>query len=225
MTRLKFLLSFFMLLGLALSSAPVAAQDDVSALDDPSQFEGIESAVSRSWSVDFETMMMASPEAEMDEGGIVFLSAEALQFDTDENASTAYNVFLTEGVSSLSTGMDMEDEEAEITEQEIDLGDEGYQVDLVSTSDEGMGAFRVTFARDGNLVFVVFAITGDLESASLATDLLDYMVNEGEPGDGEGTVNEDGTSEGGLWDVFPPADHPALEGLISGDDELLYPAP
>ncbi len=226
MSRLKLLLSLFAMLGLALSAAPVAAQDEEpSALDDPSLLEGIELAVSRDWSVDFETMMMTSPEAEMDMSGLFLVSASVMQFDNDDNASAAYQLYLDEGVASITSDLLMEGEDAEITESEVDLGDEAYQVDLVSTTAEEEGAFRVTFAREGNYVFLVFAIAMDADSASLATDILDYMVNEGEPSDGEGTFDEEGGSEGGLWDVFPANDHPALEGVIPSGDSIDYPVP
>ena len=226
MSRLKLLLSLFAMLGLALSAAPVAAQDEEpSALDDPSLLEGIELAVSRDWSVDFETMMMTSPEAEMDMSGLFLVSASVMQFDNDDNASAAYQLYLDEGVASITSDLLMEGEDAEITESEVDLGDEAYQVDLVSTTAEEEGAFRVTFAREGNYVFLVFAIAMDADSTSLATDILDYMVNEGEPSDGEGTFDEEGGSEGGLWDVFPANDHPALEGVIPSGDSIDYPVP
>jgi hypothetical protein len=213
-----------MLMGLALSSAPVAAQDDEpSALDDPSLLEGIELAISRGWSVDFE-VMMATPEAEMDQGGLFIVSAMAMRFDSDDNAAAAYEIYRTEGVASITAEMDVEGEEAEVTEAELDLGDESYQVDMVATTEDSEGAYTVAFAREGNHVYIVFAISLDLESSVLATDILDYMVNEGEPADGEGTFNEDGSSEGGLWNVFPPDDHAALAGLVPGGDELAYPA-
>ncbi len=222
MTRLKLLLSLIAMLGLALSAAPVAAQDEEpSALDDPGLLEGIERAISRDWSVDFATMS-GSPDA--GEGGLFLVSASVMQFDTDDNASAAYALYLDEGVASITSEL-LAEEGSEITESESDLGDEGYQVDIVSTSEEDPGALRVTFAREGNMLYLVFGIAMDPESANLATDILDHMVNEGEPGEGDGTFNEDGGSEGGLWDVFPADDHPALAGLIPSGDEIVYPAP
>jgi hypothetical protein len=226
MSRLKLFLSLFVLLALGLAAAPVAAQDEgtPSALDDPSLLEGIELAVSRDWSVDFDTMMMASPDAEMDMSGLFLVSAQAIQFDNDENASAAYQLYIEEGVPSLTSDPELAGEDAEITESEVDLGDEAYQVDLVSTTEGEEGAFRVAFAREGNYVYLVFAIAMEPDSANLATDVLDYMVNEGEPGEGEGTFNEDGGSEGGIWDVFPPNDHPALESMVPSGDSIDYPA-
>lgn len=225
MSRLKLLLSLFAMLGLALAAAPVAAQEGTpSALDDPGQLEGIEMAVSRDWAVNFETMMM-SPEAEMDATGLFLVSASVMRFDNDDNASAAYRLYLDEGVASITNDPDLAGEDSEITESEIDLGDEAYQVDLVSTVEEGESSFRVTFAREGNFVYLVLAIAMDSDSATLATDIIEYMVNEGEPGEGEGTFNEEGGSEGGIWDVFPPNDHPALEGVEPSGDNIEYPAP
>jgi hypothetical protein len=225
MSRLKLLLSLFMLMGLTLSAAPVAAQEGTpSALDDPGLLEGIELAIARDWSIDFEAMM-ATPEAEMDQDGLMLVSALAMRFDSDENAAAAYEIYRTQGIASLTSDMDVEGEEAVVTEQELDLGDESYQVDMIATTEESEGAVTVSFAREGNHVYLVSAISLDLESSALASDILDYMVNEAEPADGEGNFNEDGGSEGGLWDVFPPNDYPALTGLIPGGDELAYPAP
>lgn len=225
MSRLKLLLSLFAMLSLALAAAPAAAQEGTpSALDDPGQLEGIEMAVSRDWAVNFETMMM-SPEAEMDATGLFLVSASVMRFDNDDNASAAYQLYLDEGVASITNDPDLAGEDSEITESEIDLGDEAYQVDLVSTVEEGESSFRVTFAREGNFVYLVLAIAMDSDSATLATDILEYMVNEGEPGEGEGTFNEEGGSEGGIWDVFPPNDHPALEGVEPSGDNIEYPAP
>lgn len=225
MSRLKLLLSLFAMLSLALAAAPAAAQEGTpSALDDPGQLEGIEMAVSRDWAVNFETMMM-SPEAEMDATGLFLVSASVMRFDNDDNASAAYQLYLDEGVASITNDPDLAGEDSEITESEIDLGDEAYQVDLVSTVEEGESSFRVTFAREGNFVYLVLAIAMDSDSATLATDIIEYMVNEGEPGEGEGTFNEEGGSEGGIWDVFPPNDHPALEGVEPSGDNIEYPAP
>lgn len=223
MSRLKLLLSLIAILGLGLSAMPVAAQDEgtPSALDDPSQLEGIERAVSRDWSVDFAAMA-ESPEAM--EGGLFLVSAQAMQFETDDNASAAYALYLDEGVASITSDPSLL-EEAEVTHEEIDLGDEAYQINVIDTSEDQEGAYRVVFARDGNFIYLVLGVASTVDSADLTNDILDYMINEGEPGDGEGTFDEEGGSEGGLWDIFPPADHPALANVVANGDTIEYPAP
>ena len=37
------------------------------------------------------------------------------------------------------------------------------------------------------------------------------------------TFNEDGTSTGGLWDIFPASDDEAIQGLTNGGDEIIFP--
>jgi hypothetical protein len=56
---------------------------------------------------------------------------------------------------------------------------------------------------------------------TLVADDLAATMAAREPGDGAPQFNADGTSTGGLWDLFPPADDPALEHLMSFSDAAL----
>lgn len=214
---------------LALSLAPALAQDEEpGTLDDFSQFEGIESAVARTWSVDFEAMFSITPEAGeedpfADMTGVFFLYGMAAEFDSDDNAEAAF-----EGISEVDDeellGDMLEDGgEAQINREELDdLGDEGLAIDVAVEGEDG-AAYRMNIVRDDEYLLVTMAVSMTEDGNESAENLMDYMVNEGEPG-GDEEFEEDGGSTGGLWDLFPAGDED-YEGLVPAGDQVVYPVP
>ena len=227
MNRLRHLSVLFLAALFALTMAPVAAQEEAtSALDDVTQLEGIEAAVGRSYSIDFEALMAITPEAGADDPfatmeGIVFLFMTALEFDSDDNAEAAFDLVKEEGASSFEG--DFEGEDVEFIEGEIEgLGDNAWGIDVVSTSGDTEGVYRIAYAQEDEYLFAVITVATTEDGVTNNDVLLEYLVDEGDKGD-DVEFNADGGSTGGLWDFFPDDDNDALEGVIPSGDETLFP--
>lgn len=203
-----------------------AAQDAEDAEDefDFSQLEGIEQVVGRNYSMDFEALMSASPEAIEDMAyptGIVTAFAVVAKFDGDDNAEAGWESLREAFGEQAATMMGTED--AEVTELEVDdLADNaaGY----ASTVEEDGTTFNVAvlILRDGEYAYVSVVSTGGDDATEPATDLAEAMI-DADAGDGEGEANEDGVYSGGIWDKFPEEGAESVEGLIIATDEPIYP--
>ena len=231
MARVRQILVVFLAAMMAMTTVPAVAQDEETGpLDDLTQLEGIEAAVSRSYSIeDLFEIFAATPEegdadplAEFD--GPLFVIMQVLKFDSSDNAEAAYNLVRDEGGASFVASI--EDAETEFSEDEIDdLGDRAFGINLHSTAEGEEGYYRIAFAQDDEFVFVVTTVAlteGGIENND---DLLEHMVNDGEESDDDEEFVEEGGSTGGLWGYFPDDDHEALEELIPGGDEILFPIP
>lgn len=213
----------------ALSVSIAGAQDDGSSeVIDPSEFEGIEQAVSRAWSIDFQDLLSQTPEDGEDPfaamEGVWLMSGMVYEFDNDDNAGAAYETISELEVEAWMGDLTEAEGDTEISIEEVDdLGDEAFSVDLVTTADDG-GAYRIDVAREDEYVFIALAVGTTEDGLESADGLIDYLVNEGEAGDDE-EFDEAGGSTGGLWDFFPDDDHESLEDLEPAGDEILYPVP
>jgi hypothetical protein len=203
-----------------------AAQDaeDVEEEFDFSQLEGIEQVVGRNYSMDFEALMAASPEAIEDmtyPTGIVTAFAVVAKFDGDDNAEAGWESLREAFGEQAATMMGTED--AEVTEVDVeDLADNaaGY---TSAVEEDGM-TFNVAILilREGEHAYVSVVSTGGDDATAPATSLAEAMI-DADAGDGEGEANEDGVYSGGLWDKFPPEGDESVEGLIIATDEVIYP--
>lgn len=214
----------------ALALAPASAQDDVhGSLEDVSQLEGIESAVSRSWTFDFEAMVPQTPDgasgddpfAGMD--GTIFLTGVVMEFSGDAEAERAFDLYRDTLTGEFAT---YEDEGQEIAWAEIDgLGDNAWGVDIHSTAEGTEGYYRYLMVQEHAQFFVVVTAATSEDATASADSLASYLVEEGETSGDDVSFAGDGTSTGGNWGFFPEGDHESLTGLVPAADEVLYPAP
>src|SRR5680860_417422 len=124
MKHIRRVLLLLMTALLAVTLVPAAAQDEAAGpLDDLSQLEGIESAVNRSYSVDFAALMSITPEdpdadpfAGLEGAWLVFM--QVIRFDNDDNAEAAYNLVKDEGGESFAASV--EGDQTEFSEGDID---------------------------------------------------------------------------------------------------------
>ena len=214
----------------ALSVSAAGAQDDGSstAFDDLSELEGIEQAVSRGWSVDFEELFSVTPEDGEDPfaamEGVWFVYGMVYEFDGDDNAGAAYETISKMEREEWVGDLSEEEGDTEISIEEVDdLGDEAFEINMVTSADEG-GAYRINVAREDEYLFMAMAIGTSEDGLESADGLIDYLVNEGEAGDDE-EFDEAGGSTGGLWDFFPDDDHESVEDLEPAGDEILFQVP
>lgn len=219
----KMLVTLAMLLTLGLSFQGVAAQelapsDAGMELED---YEGLQSAYSRSYGVDMDAMMSTpSTEginlADMMKG----VQIMGITFDSDDNAQK----FIDQGKDELESSLEeMSSGEMKVTVNELDKGDQGLVVEMDMTADVGV-FMKMYLVRDGNVVFTVIAMNSDVDSATATGDsVVDYLLDNESQSD-DVTFNADGTSTGGVFDRMPPVGHESVSGLvIDSDSDLLNP--
>lgn len=203
----KFTLLLSLVLSLAFTSTAVVAQD-VPALD-PSEIEGLDSAYGRMYMVDVDTMMATPGAAEAVLAGETPLSgmASAFIFADEGAAEDAMGDFADQFAQSFLEGAEVEAEETELD----GVGDEAViytgttEVDSTTTADTAL-----IIARDGETIFVSFIIGGaDVEG--MTEDLTQHLI-DGEAGEDEVVLDEEGASTGGIFEAFPGIDDADLVG-------------
>lgn len=203
--RLTLLLS--LVLTLAFASTAVVAQD-IPALD-PGDVEGLETAYGRMYMVDIETIMASPEAADAILSGDAPLSgvAAAFVFEDEGAAEDAMGGFADQFAEAFLEGAEVEAEEGEIT----GLGDEAViytgdaEVDTTTTAPTAL-----VIARDGENIFISFVIGGsDVEG--MTEDLVQHMM-DGEIGEDEVVLDEEGGSTGGTFELFPSVDDADLVG-------------
>lgn len=207
------------LLMLGVATAPVAAQDvDPAEGTDFQDLEGIQKAYVRSYSVDFMAMMeSATPDAEP--SGWFVLTIMALEFDSEDNASSSHDVLLQD----LET-TDMGDAGATFEDAELDV-DFDHTAKLAVMEEEGMtSTMLLATAQDGNHIYIVIGLTFGEDPGVAAGSLLTSM-KETDISDDEEMFSVDGTSMGGLWAKLPSVDQVREEApsLTQATDAVAYP--
>jgi len=229
MTKLSALMGI-MLLALTIGESPAAAAaQDVGGTEafNFGTLEGIQEAISRTYTVDFTAMVDAigtpGPNGEVGElpelTGVISLQGTVGRFDNDDNAAAAIDTIDAELKGSLEGRADA----PELTELEVDLGDtsRGY---MASQEFEGQQAnLVVIIAQQDEFVYVTIGAVIDADAQAVTTDLTRAMIDN-EDGDDEPTFNEDGTSTGGLWEKFPKTDDELVAELTAFDAQV-YPDP
>jgi hypothetical protein len=211
--------------------APVSAQDEEDEFDF-NDLSGIQNGVGRYYYADYSAMYdaMATPGAEMPElPALLGLSVGVLQFDNDDNAGSGFDKLYEELVKSANQSL--ADEAASmgtpttpvtVDENDVDgVGDQAKSMSAVVEEADGTYYSYGLVAREGEYLYLVIG-NGSSDPSEAINNLAKGMIDR-DPGDGDGTFNEDGTSTGGLWDLFPADDDPALGGLLNGGDEIIYP--
>ncbi|CAN5584614.1 hypothetical protein BH09CHL1_BH09CHL1_24600 [soil metagenome] len=209
--------------------APVSAQDDEEF--DLDQLEGIQRSVGRFYYSDFGmSEAMGTPASEDTPTPLVDgLSVAIMEFDNDDNADTSFDRLYDELLISAteSNEEDVDDlgtpiAALDVSEVDVDgLGDDAKAFTVAGDDAEGAFNSYALITRDGEYLYMVIAYgSGDASEAiqQYTEDMMDR-----DAGDGDGTFNEDGSSTGGLWDIFPGADNALLVGLLSGGDQILFP--
>jgi len=218
--KLTALLALVMFAFSLIGGTGVGAQDEMQDTLQPSDLEGIEYGVSRSWSVDYEAMMASStPSADMAmPTGVLFMIGMVLEFDDEGNAEAGFDAFMDDiDTSDLSM-----DEDVPAEEWDIELGNKSAS--YASTSDvEGMETeISISVVQDDNYLYVISSAGSGEDMKSVTKSVMETMVDN--DGSGEGEFNEDGTSSGGLWDKLPGSDDDVVADLVAMD-EVVYPEP
>lgn len=223
--RISALLLIVMLSIVATRVPNAMAQDESEGpLDDPTQLEGLEEAVGRSYSIDYDALFAdASPDASGNfdyPDGLQGLFTAVYKFDSDDHAKDALEKARTQIESEGVEGLDL---------QEVDIDDlNDDTLALTAQADqEGVGTTVTTVVAtqedDYLYVIVGVAVGTDTDLNGIVGDLAKELIDE-DAGDGDPTFNEDGTSEGGIWDKFPDSDDDLIKDLIATDEQI-FPVP
>ncbi|HYJ13573.1 MAG TPA: hypothetical protein VEW66_08275 [Thermomicrobiales bacterium] len=218
--KLTALLALVMFAFSLVGGTGVGAQDDTEESLQPSDLDGIQYGVSRSWSMDYEAMYadstpgddMATPE------GVLFIAGLVIEFDDDGNAEAGFDAFMDDfDTEELATS-----DEATVEEWDIELGNQSASYSSLEEVEGVESEVVVSVVQEDNYLYVISAAGSGEDMKAPAKSLIETMIDN--DGSGEGEFNADGTSSGGLWDKLPAADDEAVADLIA-TDEMIYPEP
>lgn len=192
----------------------------------PAEFEGIQAAITRTWGLDVEAMMEATPGLQPEDfaDGLTTMTALVLKFDTAEHARAAYDAIaqnLSSDLMAMGQGGTPTVEEEEIS----DLGDIASADTLKTVSGDITTWYRFVVVQEDIYTHLISALAGSEEPARQADELASYVVNEGEEEGSEAIFVAEGGSTGGLWALLPEAGHETLGNLVPIIDATIYPAP
>jgi hypothetical protein len=230
MHRARVFVAVFLTSLLAGSVIPAAAQDEDSGAFDFGSLEGIEAAVSRTWSIDFAAIRAAATPSEdfnvfAGSEGLLFMYGWVIEFDSDDNAAAAFDTFRESGpeliLGDMDNAADFTIEESELA----DIGDRALVFDVSGASEEEEAYFRYAFAQEGSYVLFAIGVATTPDTTGPTNDVLASMVNDGGKSEDDVTFDEAGGSTGGLWGFFPEAGADVLGDLIPLTDMVIYPAP
>jgi hypothetical protein len=206
------------LLMLALAAAPISAQVDEAASSEFDELDGLQRAYSRSYTPDLMAMFgLATPAAQPT--GWFALTAMAMEFDSEDSAKAGVDKMM-----ELITEGDAEVDDIDFQDATLDV-DYDYRAVQASQEEDGM-TINVLFAvtQDSNYLYAVVGLTMGDDPAATTAETLSLMRDADVEG-GEGTFNEDGASEGGLWNALPTLEQmqEISADFIQATDEITFP--
>jgi hypothetical protein len=218
--RIVTLVMLLALFGGVLVHGPLlAAAQDTAASPAPGlkvgELDGIKQDVRRTYIAGADTGKPAGASI-----GLLSLVGETLQFTDGGKAADAFGPFsdaVTMSIASAQGGQPKEDV--------IEGFGDNTRAYSATVKQQGISApiFVVLTQQDEYIYFSLgLAISGDLKNATV--DFAKALI-DGKAGDGEGQLNADGTSTGGVWDKFPAADDKVIQGLKPIADTQIFPTP
>ena len=185
---------------------------------------GIQSAVSRTWGLDVEAMMAATPGLDPLDfvEGLTTLTAVVFAFDSSDNAGTAFDRYEAElggQLTAMGQGGTPTVSEGEVT----DLGDRAASAMLETVTGDFTTWYRFVMVQEAENFYLCSALAGSEEPANAADALARYVTEEGEVQGDEAIFVAEGGSSGGLWGLMPETGNEVLGPLVPIYDETLYP--
>lgn len=155
----------------------------------------------------------ATPGAEPAATPPLVAVVQAYEYESDEDAESSFESVNQVFIEQISSSSNAEFEVVDVD----DLGDEAVQ----STGTIDASGFEVPLTtmlvRQDNIIFMAATGTLDESSGEAAGAFMDHMLNA-EVSDSTVEFNADGTSTGGIFDVFPSEGDDVMRGMtISAD--------
>ncbi len=209
---------------------------------DVAAYPGAKLAVIRSYMPDYEAISAkASPEVSPEstpvgatpEGpavdpqfkdlGMMFILSTVIEFDKASSAESAFPGLVQEIESNAQT--EIGSAESPFVPAKIDgIGQEAKAFSLtVAPGSFGSAGFLIV-ARQENVVYSVYGMALHGEAAPATTAFTTKLVS-GTIGRNAPVFRENGTSTGGIWDVFPREGDASLGELLPFADGQIYQRP
>jgi hypothetical protein len=188
----------------------------LAAAQTPVAIEGLQVIAERQYAVETEGAIDTSGE------GVFLASARVYLFNDAESADSTWETL----VANESVEKDLPDDDSVVYEKtELDgVGDRAMVLHIEAKMDNSeQGAFRTVIAQRDAMIVTATVIAGSPEGAEKADEIATAMIKR-DPSDTDSTYDGLGTSTGGVWDVFLPADADALDGLTAYADKETRPA-
>lgn len=186
------------------------------AAQTPVVIEGLQVIAERQYAVDTQGAIDTSGE------GVFLASARVYLFDDVKNADSTWKTL----VANESVEKDLPKDDSVVYEKtELDdIGDRAMALHIEATMDNGeQGTFRTVITQRDAMIVTATVIAGSPEGAARADEIATAMI-ERDPSDTESVYDGLGSSTGGVWDVFLPADADELKGLTAYADKETRPA-
>ena len=194
--KFALLMSLFLTLG----STTALAQDDAAPVAD---LDGLESAYSRIYAPAFNAE--GTPGAQSMER-VTVLTVTGYAFESDDAAASALAPLGDEVINAIPVSHDIAGEPVD------DLGDSAILHSGEFEDVNGAMAIHMVTVQDGARIYQVsLAGAGPEDGGALVQDSAQHML-DGEVDTDEVTLNNDGTSTGGVFDLMPTKDDTDLTG-------------
>lgn len=210
---------------------------------DLAAYTGVRQAVIRTYMADFDAIQAnaspastpaaatpadATPEdgavaPEFNDLGMMLMLGTVIEFDNSTSAESSFPGLVQEFEKNAQT--EIGSDSSRFEPATIDgVGQESQAFSLKVAADSFGSAGFLIVARQENVIFSVYGMSlhGEAETATtaFATKLVAGTIGNSEP-----AFEMDGTSTGGIWDVFPPKGDSSLGGLVPLADGQIYPEP
>ena len=214
---------------------------------DLAAYSGVKQAVVRTYMADFDairanataaaspasTPVAATPSEatpgddeiapEFNDLGMMLMLGTVIEFDNSTSAESAFPGLAQEIKKNAQTEIGSADSKFEPATVD-GVGQESQAFSLTVAADSfGSEGFLVV-ARQDNVIFSVYGMALHGEAKAATTAFATKLVS-GAIGSDASRIEMDGTSTGGIWDVFPPKGDASLGGLVPLADGQIYPEP
>ena len=183
---------------------------------------GFVQGAARTWASDIAATPLA-PSSTPDYAslGVVTLSAIIYEFDSDTDAAAAFDPVVGETTGPASTGG------IELSEMAVE-GFSGRVSAFSAAVAQGPGLTMhqvLLTAQDGPFIYqtIAVALSSVEDAQEVAVGVAQAMI-AAPAGAAPATFDRKGASSGGIWDKFPPAGDPILQGMKVELDDQLAPA-
>lgn len=204
--RIRTVIAIVLTLLLSLPFALTASAQDLDATASKlnlTDLDGIEDAVSRTYSLDIGTLVETANKtpAPEDAGGPFLMLALVARFDTEDHAADA----VTDVRDALTGDQTTELNGIEMEATELDApGDSAWALTGISGPGTSPTTIDGLIVQDAEWLYLAMAISNDGSGSQAVNDLVNFSIQHRETTD-EIIYDHTGRSRGGIWAKLPAA--------------------